>query len=188
VGDQEDLQPKLRQEADAILRRLAPPEREGLLIKCWMSHDARWFVAVAREHGMRIANQLNRIAAHEVGKVEAQRIIQALGLPLMTTLEDYLLAQEIFIGFLGPDLLDYDVRKVSDYAYQTHVRRCFAHENAVRAGIAEHFECGVFARVTGWVEALGLVYEMTPSLGTCLKAQGQECLYTIALGKDISLA
>ncbi len=166
-----------------MLRKLPPSEREALLVKCWMSHDARWFMAVAREYGVQIANRLNQIAAHEIGKVEAQRITRALEVEPVTTLDDYLLAQEVFIGFLGPDLLDYGVSQVSDHAYQAHVRHCFAHDNAVRAGIAGHFECGIFARVTGWIDALGLAYEVNPSLGKCLKAQGQECIYTITLGK-----
>ena len=183
MNNQEDLQPGLRQQAIDILSRLAPLEREALLVKCWMSHDARWFMAVAREYGMQVTNRLNRIAAHELGKAEAQRLVRALRLPPATTLDDCLLAQEILIGFLGPDLLDYRVRKVGDNAYQVLVRRCFAHDNAVRAGIADGFECGIFARVTGWLDALGLAYETNPPLGKCLKAQGQECLYTIAIGE-----
>jgi len=181
MNNRQDLQPGLRQEANDILHRLSPSEREALLIRCWMSHDARWFMAVAREYGMPVTNRLNQIAAHEIGKVEAQRIVHALQLPPVTTLDKYLLAQEVFISFLGPELLDYEVNKVSDSAYQTHVQRCFAHENAVRAGIADQYECGIFARVTGWLDALGLAYETSPALGKCLKAQGQECVYTITL-------
>ncbi|MBI4561616.1 MAG: hypothetical protein HY724_06185 [Candidatus Rokubacteria bacterium] len=146
-----------------------------------MSHDARWFMAVAGEYGMEVTNRLNRIAAHEIGKVEARRIVSALELPPVKTLEDYLLAQEVFIGLLGPELLDYGVIKVGESAYQVHVRRCFAHDNAARAGVADDLECGIFARVTGWLEALGVAYETSPPLGKCLKAQGQECIYTITL-------
>ena len=47
----DDLQPRLRRRATDALRRLAPAEREALLVKCWMSHDARWFMAVARGGG-----------------------------------------------------------------------------------------------------------------------------------------
>ncbi len=181
MSDQENIQPKLRQKADDLLRQLAPPAREALLIKCWMSHDARWYMAVAKEFGLEAANRVNQTAAHEVGKVEAGRIVRALQLPPATTLDDCLLAQEIFIGLLGPDLLDYRVSKVSDTSYETCVRRCFAHDNAERAGIADQLECGVFARVTGWNEALGLSHQISPPLGKCLKAQGRECIYTISL-------
>lgn len=178
----ENRQPALRREANELVGRLLPPQREALLVKCWMSHDARWFMAVARESGMEVANRLNRIAAHETGKVEARRIVRLLGLPRVETLDDYLLAQEVFIALLGPDLLDYEVHRLSDRAFRVAVRRCFAYDNVVRAGIADELECGIFARVTGWLEALSLPYETSPPLGRCLKVQGHECSYTITLG------
>ena len=101
MSDQEDLQPELRRQARDILGRLSPSEREALLIKCWMSHDARWFAAVAREYGMPAANRLNRTAAHEIGKVEAQRIVRALQLPPVAGVDDYLLTQEVFMAALS---------------------------------------------------------------------------------------
>jgi hypothetical protein len=174
----------LRRKANDILGRLSPSEREALLIKCWMSHDARWFMAVASEYGMEVANRLNRAAVHETGKVEAQRIVRALHLPPVRTVDDWLLAQEVFVTFLGPELMDYRVYKVGDNACQVHVQRCFANENAGRAGVAEQLDCGVFTRITGWLDALGPRYEISPPLGKCLKGEGQECVYHIALSSD----
>src|SRR5207249_11212655 len=52
----ESLSPTPRQRAEEILRRLAPVEREALLVKCWMSHDARWLMAAARECGMEVTS------------------------------------------------------------------------------------------------------------------------------------
>ena len=181
MTEHDDLTATLRQKANGLLGRLSPSEREALLVQCWMSHDARWFMAVARDFGMEVANRLNQIAAHELGKVEAQRIIRALQLGPLATLDDYLLAQEIFIGLLGPDLLDYRLTKVGDNTFRVEVQRCFAHDNATRAGISDTFECGIFARLTGWLDGLGLAYEVSPPLGKCLKAQGRECGYTITL-------
>lgn len=181
MDSQQDLRPALREKANDILTRLSPDEREALLIKCWLSHDARWFMAVATECGMEVANRVNRIAAHEVGKVEARRIARALQWPPVTGIDDYLLAQEVLIGVLGPDLLDYGVSKVSDAAFQVCVRRCFAYDNATRAGVTDGLGCGIFARITGWLDALGLTYELTPSTEECLRALGQECIHTVAL-------
>jgi hypothetical protein len=178
MNNRENLQPKLRQQANELLRRLSPAEREALIIKCWMSHDARWFMAVAREYGMEAANRVNQAAVYEIGKVEAPRVLRALKLPPVKTVDDCLLAQETIIGLFGPDLLDYDVIKVGDNACRVHVKRCFAEENATRVGVADQFECGIFARCSGWLEALGMEYEMTPPLGKCMKAQGQECIRT----------
>jgi len=181
MDNQNDLRSWLKPKANEILQRLTATERETLLIKCWMSHDARWFMAVANEYGIPVANRLNQIAAHAVGAVEAQRIVRALQLPPIATLDDYILAQEIFIQWLGPDLLDYQVSKVDATTIRLHVRRCFAYDNAVRAKIADDYECGIFARVTGWLDALSLPYTILPALGKCLKAQGHECAYAMTI-------
>jgi hypothetical protein len=138
-------------------------------------------MVAAQAFGMEVANRLNRAAAHEEGEVEARRIIRALGLPPVATPEDYLVAQEVFIGLLGPRLLDYQVADVGEGAFALRIQRCFAHENVMRAGIADAYECGIMARVTGWLDALGLRYEMTPPPGKCPKAQGGECAYTLKL-------
>ncbi len=55
--------------------------------------------------GFRATNHINQIAAHEAGKVEALRVVRALQLPPVNTLDDFLVAQKVFIGLLGPDLL-----------------------------------------------------------------------------------
>ncbi len=178
---EDDLRPQLRERAEATLRQLSQAEREALLIRCWMSHDARWFMAVAQAFGPAAANRLNQIAAHEEGKAEARRIVRVLGLPPAAGVEDYLVVQEVLIGLLGPELLDYEVARTREDAFEIRVRRCFAHENVSRAGIADGYECGIFARVTGWLEALGLQYEMSPALGGCLKAAGQECVYAFSV-------
>jgi len=116
--------------------------------------------------------------------VEARRIARAVDLPPVKSREDYVLAQELLIGLLGPDLLDYEVAPVGDHGLEVSVRRCFAHDNARRAGVAEQLDCGIFARVGGWLEAFDLEYDMSPSLGRCLKAQGQECSRTLRLSVE----
>ena len=67
MNEHKDLRPELRQQAGEILRRLSPSEREALLIKGWMSHDARWFMAVAREHGMEVFSCAEEADLQSVG-------------------------------------------------------------------------------------------------------------------------
>ncbi|MBI3107203.1 MAG: hypothetical protein HYY95_16830 [Candidatus Rokubacteria bacterium] len=172
----------LRRRAQELLGRLGPAEREALLVKCWMAHDARWFAAAAREGGIALANRLNRMASREAGRVEARRIAGALGLPPVRSADDWILTQEALIGLLGPDLIDYRVSKEGESACRMSVERCFAHDQVTRAGMAAEYECGVFERVAGWLDALGVRHQLAPTLGRCLKAQGRECAYTITLG------
>ena len=181
MSEQHDRRPQLREQANGILATLSREEREALLIKCWMSHDARWFMAVAQAFGLEAASRLNQVASHEEGKVEANRIMRALQIPPSETADDYLLLQETIIGLLGPELLDYQVVSTGDDSFQIRIQRCFAHENVARAGVGDTYECGIFSRVTGWLDASGLKYQMTPSLGKCHKAQGQECAYSFTV-------
>lgn len=172
-----DVKGGLRERAGRALDALSHEEREALLIKCWMSHDARWFAAVAMTHGMEAANVANKLAVHEEGKVEARRIARALGLRPPRTLDDVLFLNETLISLLGPDLLDYSLAQTGANAFEYRIRGCFAFENVTKAGVAAQYECGIFPRVTGWLEALGVEYEIDPPLGKCLKAEGRECVY-----------
>lgn len=162
---------------ESALAVLSQAQRESLLVKCWMSHDARWFMAVAREFGVEAAVRLNQAAAREEGKAEAARIARTLGLPPVSDLRDFLLRQEIMIALLCPELLDYEIHQPSPDRHEVVVNRCFAHENIVKAGIGQAYECGIFARVLGWMDALGVQCEMTPPLGKCMKLDGGECVY-----------
>ena len=48
-----DLRHDIKKRAEALLiQSLTAAQREELLIKCWMSHDARWYMAVATEYGL----------------------------------------------------------------------------------------------------------------------------------------
>ena len=175
------MQPKFRRMASEILQQLPPEEKQSLIIKCWMSHDARWFTAVATEFGIDAALRLNRVAVREEGRVEARRLVRRLQLPAVRTLADYLLIQEVIIGLLGPDLLDYRIAESGEDGFDLGIERCFAFENVSRAGIAEHYQCGILPRVMGWLDALGVDYELLPSPEKCLKAQGRECVYSFRL-------
>jgi hypothetical protein len=158
--------------------------REQLLIKCWMTHDARWFNAVAREFGMATANRLNQAAVREAAKVEAQRVGRALGLTAPQDAAGCLQAQRALIGVLGPDLLDYEAQAEGTDSYRIRVKRCFAHDNVAKAGIAAQYDCGIFARVEGWMDGMGLRHEIAPPLKGCLMAQGKECVHTIRVNPN----
>lgn len=157
----------------------AAGEREQLLVKCWMSHDARWFNAVAREFGMEAANRVNQAAVRDAARAEAQRVGRALGVPPPKDAGGCLRAQQALIGLLGPDLLEYDAQVDGADSYSIRVKRCFAHENVEKAGIASQYDCGIFARIEGWLEGMGFGHEVEPPLKGCLKAQGKECVHTI---------
>jgi len=159
--------------------------REELLVKSWMSHDARWFNAVAKEFGIEAANRVNQTAARDAGKVEGQRARRDLGVGPVTSGAACVRAlEELVSAFGGPSLLTYQAEADGDARATIRVQRCFAHENVTRAGIADRYDCGIFARVEGWLDGLGCVASVTPALKGCLKAHGAPCVHRITIHGD----
>ncbi|MGZ3512744.1 MAG: DUF6125 family protein [Thermodesulfobacteriota bacterium] len=164
-----------------MLNSLSFEMEKDLLIKGWMSHDARWFMAVAKHFGMDAANRLNQSVCREIGRVEMKRYMKTLALSPARNLEEYLTLMEAALSLYGSGLAEYEIKTLNDQSYETHMRRCFAFENIVRAGIEDRCECGIFARLQGWIDAQGLEHELTPPLGKCMMVLGKECRYKITL-------
>ncbi|MGZ3567700.1 MAG: DUF6125 family protein [Thermodesulfobacteriota bacterium] len=164
-----------------MLNSLSFEMEKDLLIKGWMSHDARWFMAVAKHFGMDAANRLNQSVCREIGRVEMKRYMKKLALSPARNLEEYLTLMEAALSLYGSGLAEYKIKALNDQSYETHMRRCFAFENIVRAGIEDRCECGIFARLQGWIDAQGLEHELTPPLGKCMMVLGKECRYKITL-------
>ena len=164
-----------------MLSRLSSEIQKGLLIKGWMSHDARWYMAVAEHFGIEAANRLNQIVARELGRVEMKRFMEALNLSPSRNLEEYLNLKNAALSMFGRDLVDYEIKVLDHQSYEMHLERCFAHENIVKAGIKDQYECGIFSRLQGWIDAQGLEHELTPALGKCMKVLGKECSYNVVI-------
>jgi hypothetical protein len=164
-----------------MLNNLSFDSQKDLLIKGWMSHDARWYTAVAEHFGIEAANRLNQMVARELGRVEMKRLMKALNVPPLRNMEEYLNLKKTALSMFGPDLIDYEIKILDHQSYEMHLERCFAHENIVKAGIKDQYECGIFSRLQGWIDAQGLQHELAPALGKCMKVLGKECRSKITL-------
>jgi len=164
-----------------MLSSLSFDTQKDLLVKGWMSHDARWFMAVAENFGIDAANRLNQFVCRGIGRVEMKRFMKSLSLSPPKDMEEYLNLKKAALSLYGSDLAEYEIKILNHQSYQMHLKRCFAYENIVRAGIKDEYECGIFARLQGWIDAQGLGHELTPPLGKCMKVLGEECCYTVTL-------
>ncbi len=164
-----------------MLNRLSFEIQKDLLVKGWMSHDARWFMAVAEHYGIDAANRLNQIVARELGRVEMKRYMKTLGFSPPKDMDEYLNLKKAALSLYGRDLAEYEIRVLDTQSYTMHMKRCFAYENIVKAGIQDQYKCGIFARLQGWIDAQGLEHKLTPPLGRCMKVLERECCYTIRL-------
>ena len=164
-----------------MVNSLSFDAQKDLLIKGWMSHDARWFMAVAKHFGMDAANRLNQSVCREIGRVEMRRYMKTLALSPAKHLEEYLTLMNAAMSLYGSGLVEYEIRTLDDESYEMRMKRCFAFDNIVRAGIEDRCECGIFARLQGWIDAQELSHELIPPLGKCMMVLGKECRYKITL-------
>lgn len=172
----EDVQKELEVGARARIAGLSGEEREALLVKCWMSHDARWYMAVAKESGLEVANRLNQEAARETGRAEARRTLRRLGMEAPRTRDEALEAQATLGMMLTRDV-SYEVVPVGEDGFEFRMGRCFAFEQVTTVGVADQYDCGIFSRVQGWWDAFAVEYQIDPEPGRCLRAQGRDCVY-----------
>ncbi len=160
---------------------LAAPEREDLIRASWLSHDARWFNAVAAEFGIAAANRANRRAIREAGVVEARRLQRRLALPEIRTAGEFVAftdaGRDLFVG----DVVEMRSDVVDSRTYDVEVTRCFAAENISRAGLAADYECGIFDRIEGWHEGLGLPLAESVPGTRCMLANGLPCRRTLRI-------
>jgi hypothetical protein len=179
TGEREGVRGQMRR--NPMTKSLSSEMEKDLLIKGWMSHDARWFMAVTQHFGIDAANRLNQFVCREIGRVEMKRYMKTLALSPAKDLEEYLTLKKEALSLYGPGLIEYEINILDHQSYEMHLKRCFAYENIVRAGIEDRCECGIFARLQGWIDAQGLEHELSPPLGKCMMVLGKECRYRITL-------
>jgi hypothetical protein len=161
---------------------LDPETEKDLLRRCWLWHDARWFAAVAGEFGMAAANRINRANVRALGQVEMRRLMKARGVDQVADLAAAMRLYDAGRDLYVPgSLMDAEVGAIADGSYEVTFRRCYVHENIVRAGIADAYECAVFARIEGWHDAWGLPLAEDLPARTCALAAGQQCRQRLAV-------
>ncbi len=154
---------------------LSPEQREDLIRRCWYSHDARWFRAVAQEFGLEVANRLNRQVIRAQGKVETRRLMKALGISQISDVEEMIRFVDTAVHLIVGPLMEFEIRALNDHSYEGTFHRCFVHENIVKAGVAQSYFCAVFDRLQGFHDAANLPLTEEIAALPCAKAEGQEC-------------
>lgn len=149
-----------------------------ILMKNWMTHDALWYTEVAHNFGMADASPMNLRVCRKLGQVECKRLMKLVDVSppgnMMEFRELWELAEDVFV----PDFMTFRVDYPAGNIQRMHVCECFAYNGMHKAGLVSEYECGIFERIEGWFDAMGLAYSRSPDLSRCLKHQGQDCVVT----------
>ena len=160
---------------------LTHAQREDLLRRSWMANDGLWFYQMAQAKGLDAANEANAEVVREFGRQEMGRLMRALGIEKVQTIEQYRLlyrtAVDLFLGTLvvADESFDGDTHYLA-------VKSCFAYKAVKRVGIDKLYHCGPGERLTGWLMAMGLPTEIDPAVGLCQMAHTGSCSYRLGLG------
>ncbi|MFX1236561.1 MAG: DUF6125 family protein [Promethearchaeota archaeon] len=161
--------------AKEYLLELSKKDLKELLIKSHMTHDGMWFYHCQKKLGIKVTNKLNRAAIKSFAPIEIKRILDVFGLQKIDNIESLkTLINAAFIVFKAEFMKVYHSFP-NDSCLRVEVKECWAFNGIKRMGIIEEYECGVFDRIDGWFNALGLKYDCKPVVNGCMMHEQGRC-------------
>ncbi len=156
-------------------------EIRDLLGKGWLTHDGMWFLNVCQEFGIERANTLNKAAIKSMSVIEAQRLVEVLGVEgkRLETLEEvkgFLLeGLQLIMPFSVFSKFCVSIPSKNVLHWEWANGECFAYKGMKRMELIDGYECGVVYRIECWFQNLGLKFNSTPKIGKCLMHEKGYC-------------
>ncbi len=166
------------------METLGSNQLKEILIKNWMTHDAMWFYHCLQECGIEKTNHINRAAVRAMGMIEIGRIQKALGLRNIATFEDVKWLLEAAWDMVKGDFMKASFSLPSRNVLRGDFERCFAYEGIKRMGVIEEYQCGIFERIYGWFDGIGIKYTVSPHVEGCMMHTEGRCFREIAFSVD----
>jgi hypothetical protein len=151
----------------------------NILITNWMTHDALWYGELASRFGMTEASPMNLRVCRKLGSIEFGRLMKMAGVSPPRDMVEYREVFELGKQVFFPDFMSVEILYPEKDTQVFQVIDCFAHRGMEKAGLISDYECGIFERIEGWFDAMGLEYKRTPDLSRCLKFMGEDCTVTV---------
>ena len=157
------------------MKSLDKKEMKELLVKCWMTHDGLRFYHCLQECGIEKTSRINQAAARSMGAVEAKRITRAFGIEKVESFETLRWLVDEGFNVVRGDFMDFDFDCSNENLLHIETKRCFAYEGISKMGGIDGYDCGIFARVAGWFDGLGIEYEVSPPVKGCMMHTDGKC-------------
>jgi hypothetical protein len=150
------------------MRTLKKNELKEILIKNWMTHEAMWFYHCLQEFGIEKTNRINKAAARAMGTIEIRRIQKAVNLEKVETFEDFKSLIEAAWDIAKADFMKASFSLPAKNVLRGDFERCFGYEGVKRIGAIEEYQCGIFERIYGWFDGMGIKYSVSPQVKGCM--------------------
>ncbi|MBI5845500.1 MAG: hypothetical protein HZB23_12625 [Deltaproteobacteria bacterium] len=169
------------------MKLLDDSDVKKLLHKGWMTHDAMWFYHSVLESGIETTNRINRAAVRSMAKIEAKRILKASGLDEVASMGAFKALMEIVDQVVRAEFMKFEIEFPSENMMLVTMPQCFAHDGMVKMGMAGQYQCGIFERFWGWLDALEIPYDFSPKVLGCMMHETGRCFREIRLDFDKKL-
>ena len=158
-----------------------PAVWRDLLVKTWMTHDAMWFGQAVMRHGIDEANEMNCGAVRAMGAVEAKRVMRLLDLSQVAGPGDLRHFFDAAISLVIPSFMNFVAVWADDSTSVTfHITLCFAHDGVESLGVLDSYRCGIYPRMYGWLDTLGVGFEVVPGEAGCVWSGHDGCHRTLS--------
>jgi hypothetical protein len=170
--------------------RTVLPEKMGveplkqLLLRGWMTHDAMWFKNALQRIGIELTNEINRAAVRDMAPIEVARVLKALRMDRVSTLDELETFLTGAMSLLSGDFMTFSWQWQPPDLLVARVSECFAHKGIERMGVIAEYECGIFERIYGWFDALGIGYDVVPNVSHCTLHHDGSCVREIRFSFD----
>ncbi|MFX0070297.1 MAG: DUF6125 family protein [Candidatus Hermodarchaeota archaeon] len=158
------------------MKLLNDKDIKELLIKCWMTHDGMWFLHCLRKVGIKKTNTINKAASRGLGLIEAKRFKKVFGITEVKSFNELKEFIEGIFQIVKGEFMKFTFNFSKHNIIQCEMHQCFAHDGIKRIGVIEQYNCGIYDRIEGWFEGLGIKYGVYPQINGCLKYQGKKCI------------
>jgi hypothetical protein len=167
------------------VRALKEDEVKEILIKNWMTHDAMWFYNCLQECGIEKTNKINKAAVRAMGITEIRRIQKAVGMDKVETFEDFKLLSDATWSVVKGKFMKFSYSYPEKNVLRGGFERCFAYEGIKQIGAIEQYQCGIFERIYGWFDGMGIKYSVSPQVEGCMMHTDGKCFreFTFAFDK-----
>lgn len=162
-----------------FFQKLNKESVKELFSKNWLTHDAMWYGLAMQELGPEKGNYLNQAAARLMGSFEIKRFLKIMGKPEQETIhtfDELRLIIDTAFQFVQTSFMKFDYGFPEKNLLSGKFNDCFAYNGVKRFGNIEAYECGIIERVKGWVDGLGVAYEISPNFKGCLMHQQGACI------------
>lgn len=157
------------------MRPIDQNEWRDLLHKSWMTHDGMWFRYCLELCGIEKANQINKAAIYAAAQVEAKRLAKLFGVPQINSFAELCDFIQQATAVMQADFMQFTFEIPEDNVLRWHMHRCFAYEGVSRLGVIDQYQCGIFERLKGWLDGLGIPYTITPQVEGCMMHSDGRC-------------